>query len=798
MSRTDRLVSPIVKRAWRLGLTAAAAIGLVGFLTTVPSAAAQGSVQQNVTPNVPSGGSGTTIDPLQYNCAIDHPSCGNNGANRGGIGESFAYLNGAPVEIVYTENWYCDANVSSAASTGCEVGAGPSANPSASSSGGTGTSLGNTTHGDILYIPVPLFAHPPATQCPAGSATVVCIDHPKTVDLSRLSSILDPILGTTPSQLDNVPIPAHNHVIATRNGGRPEWWNVEVVATTDPATFNSLNSLSAIDSALSAHKAAEAPSNIFLFFQVLSGTVPTSVASNPANLNTFTFPPGPGYSAAPAPSAPNQFESGSTFNNLKYDCGQTAPNCENIGIAHGWVGGTPGAPGEDAQLLYSMNYFCGSPLGGNRQASSSGGEVGAPGPVPPGVGDTTPATAANSAPGASGGNGQIDPLYIPVPLGFTPTYTQCPSAITCIDHPMTVDLSNIAKYLPGNPSPAAVRNVPLPSHDHVIRTRNGDDPEWWNVEVVPVTSQAALNAIEARKNLTAAQEEPFNPTSNPGGAIDTNVYLWFQTLPGQAVPTPGPVQSTCSQSLASGAVVASAALPDGTGYVETDKYGDVAVFGAAACYGSLTGTHLNAPIVGIATDRNTGGYWLVGADGGVFSFNAPFLGSEANTRLNKPIVDIATDLNSRGYYLVAADGGVFSFGEPFHESAASLRLNKPIVGMAVDPAPGIDGGTGYWLVAADGGVFSFDAPFDGSAGNLRLNAPVVSMSALSDGSGYRLFASDGGVFDYNAPFYGSAANIRLNRPVIGSSDDSGTDGYWLFASDGGVFNFNAPFYGSAA
>jgi len=31
-------------------------------------------------------------------------------------------------------------------------------------------------------------------------------------------------------------------------------------------------------------------------------------------------------------------------------------------------------------------------------------------------------------------------------------------------------------------------------------------------------------------------------------------------------------------------------------------------------------------VVGMAIDRATGGYWLVGADGGIFSFNAPFYG----------------------------------------------------------------------------------------------------------------------------------------------------------------------------
>ena len=63
-----------------------------------------------------------------------------------------------------------------------------------------------------------------------------------------------------------------------------------------------------------------------------------------------------------------------------------------------------------------------------------------------------------------------------------------------------------------------------------------------------------------------------------------------------------------------------------------------------------------------------------------------------------------------GYWLVAADGGVFSFGAPFHGSAGSVHLNAGVSGMAVTS----DGG-GYWLVAADGGVFSYgDAHFFGA------------------------------------------------------------------------------------
>ena len=76
----------------------------------------------------------------------------------------------------------------------------------------------------------------------------------------------------------------------------------------------------------------------------------------------------------------------------------------------------------------------------------------------------------------------------------------------------------------------------------------------------------------------------------------------------------------------------------------TDSAGDVTNHGAAANYGSLTGLPLNAPIVHIVATANGLGYWLVGADGGVFAFgDAPFYGSMASTHLNAPVVDIVPD-----------------------------------------------------------------------------------------------------------------------------------------------------------
>jgi hypothetical protein len=50
-------------------------------------------------------------------------------------------------------------------------------------------------------------------------------------------------------------------------------------------------------------------------------------------------------------------------------------------------------------------------------------------------------------------------------------------------------------------------------------------------------------------------------------------------------------------------------------------------FGTALYRGSAGTVHLNAPIGGISVDQATGGYWLVGWDGGIFGYGAPFLGA---------------------------------------------------------------------------------------------------------------------------------------------------------------------------
>ena len=209
------------------------------------------------------------------------------------------------------------------------------------------------------------------------------------------------------------------------------------------------------------------------------------------------------------------------------------------------------------------------------------------------------------------------------------------------------------------------------------------------------------------------------------------------------------------------------------GFGPTNSYwiatasGAVHPYGSAKSYGSLAGTALNQPVVGMAATLNGLGYWLVASDGGIFSYgNAAFLGSRGGQPLNMPVVGMAPTPDGGGYWLVASDGGIFSYGDAaFYGSRGGQPLNKPIVGMAATP----DGG-GYWLVASDGGIFSYgDAVFQGSTGSIALNKPIVGMAGTRDGGGYWLIASDGGTFNYgDALFSGSAASLGIGDAVGGT------------------------------
>jgi hypothetical protein len=212
---------------------------------------------------------------------------------------------------------------------------------------------------------------------------------------------------------------------------------------------------------------------------------------------------------------------------------------------------------------------------------------------------------------------------------------------------------------------------------------------------------------------------------------------------------------------------------------------------------------LLAGLTGVATPppakaaTSTSGYWLVGTDGGIFSYGqAKFLGSTGAMKLNQPIVGMTSTPDGKGYWMVASDGGIFSYGTAgFYGSMGGKPLNQPIVGIAATRT-----GKGYWMVASDGGIFSFgDAGFYGSTGAIKLNKPIVDIAPTPSGRGYWMAASDGGIFSFgDAAFFGSTGAIKLVKRIQQMAATPSGNGYWLVAGDGGIFSFgDAAFYGSA-
>jgi hypothetical protein len=195
-----------------------------------------------------------------------------------------------------------------------------------------------------------------------------------------------------------------------------------------------------------------------------------------------------------------------------------------------------------------------------------------------------------------------------------------------------------------------------------------------------------------------------------GGVFTFGDAGWFGSLPSEGAHVDN--------------VVAIVSDPATGGYYLIGSNGAVWAFHAPS-FGTLLGYNANN-IVGGALTPDDQGMYLVSSTGVVYSLqgDGSFQGDISAVHLNAPIISMTVDPATGGYWLLGGDGGVFSFNAPFYGSTGSIKLNKPVVGMT---ATG-DGG-GYWFVAADGGVFSFgDATFYGSTGNIKLNKPVVNMA----------------------------------------------------------------------
>jgi hypothetical protein len=169
------------------------------------------------------------------------------------FGFTDGWFAGQTVRSFYHKPFFCadaaEDGLPIGSSSGCEVG-----------SDGTEDPRGGQI--PTLYVMTPLGFRPDAStlQCPIVGQ---CINHPSTIDLSRLFG---------PS-VANAPLPAHSHIIEERSGN---WWELEVIGVKDLATWNSVvagKSLETVRTLQAAdpgaeHITSDIPTNTYLFFDV--------------------------------------------------------------------------------------------------------------------------------------------------------------------------------------------------------------------------------------------------------------------------------------------------------------------------------------------------------------------------------------------------------------------------------------------------------------------------------------------------------------------------------------------------
>ena len=257
-------------------------------------------------------------------------------------------------------------------------------------------------------------------------------------------------------------------------------------------------------------------------------------------------------------------------------------------------------------------------------------------------------------------------------------------------------------------------------------------------------------------------------------------------------------------------VVSGSGVPPAHGYWLVGSDGGIFTFGSAQFYGSTGNLRLQRPVVGISPTADLGGYWLVASDGGVFTFGdsgfygsipglgiAPAGSAGAGRKLNAPIVGMVPSSDGGGYFMVASDGGVFAFGDAKFEGSCPGIGGCAGAGVAVMPDAT---GNGYWLVTATGGVYTFgDAAYYGAPGPQA--SPVTSAVRTPDGGGYWILLANGTVYGYGDALNlgGPVGSVGGTNPATAIFTTSDGGGYWVAAANGAVWNYgDAPNDGGMA
>ena len=310
-----------------------------------------------------------------------------------------------------------------------------------------------------------------------------------------------------------------------------------------------------------------------------------------------------------------------------------------------------------------------------------------------------------------------------------------------------------------------------------------------------VTDSDGFTGVATHSVTVAAARAPsFTAASPPAKATVGKDYRYAFTTVG--APSASYALSGAPGWLTVGATtgVVTGTPPAGT---TSFAYSVTATNGIAPA--AVAGPFTVAVATATSSQPTAHGYWLVGSDGGIFSFgSAGFYGSTGNVVLQRAVVGITPTADRKGYWLVASDGGIFAFGDagyygslpglgfaPAGSHGGGPALAAPIVGMV----PSADDG-GYFMVAADGGVFAFgDARFAGSCPGIGgCSGRAVSVLPDATGNGYWMVTASGNVYAFgDAPYFG--APPAGGSPVTSAVRTPDGRGYWVLTAAGDVYGF---------
>jgi hypothetical protein len=179
--------------------------------------------------------------------------------------------------------------------------------------------------------------------------------------------------------------------------------------------------------------------------------------------------------------------------------------------------------------------------------------------------------------------------------------------------------------------------------------------------------------------------------------------------------------------------------------------GGIFTFGDAAFHGSTGSVVLNKPIVGMGVDTQTGGYWLAASDGGLFNFDAPFLGSAGAQPITAPVIALMST----------------SHGFPFPPGSSGYDVSKWNCGAL---PPGAKSFAVVQIAGATGGYlnpcYATEAEWAGSnmaAYIYTTELPALGEASAMTGPAGHCGPADSGCQSYNYGYYWARSWVATSR-----------------------------------